>query len=122
MDREPKVQIFKSETVNNTGAPFVASFSSRGPSRSLHDLIKPDVIAPGVEILAAFSPIATASDVSWDKNTAKYSILSGTSVACPHVAAAPAFVKSFHPKWSPSAIKSALMTTGKWYLNYVLCP
>ncbi|MFS8029383.1 putative cucumisin [Helianthus anomalus] len=77
---------------------YDVSLSFNYTQRFLHDLIKPDVIAPGVEILAAFSPIATTSEVSWDKNTAKFSILPGPSVACPHVAAATAFVKSFHPK------------------------
>ncbi|GJW19928.1 uncharacterized PKHD-type hydroxylase isoform X2 [Tanacetum coccineum] len=48
----------------------------------------------------------------YDKRSVKYNILSGTFVSCPHVAASAAYVKSFHPEWSPSAIKSALMTTG----------
>ncbi|KAK9050969.1 hypothetical protein SSX86_027594 [Deinandra increscens subsp. villosa] len=104
-----EAQILKSERIGNLGAPFVASFSSRGPS--MHDIIKPDVVAPGVEILAAYSPIGSPSRVPWDKRSVKFTIMSGTSMACPHVAAAAAFVKSFHPEWSPSAIKSALMTT-----------
>nr|GFB30196.1 subtilisin-like protease SBT4.3 [Tanacetum cinerariifolium] len=70
-----------------------------------------DIAAPGVEILAAFSPLAPPSGISSDNRFTKFSILSGTSVASPHVAAAAAYIKSFHPMWSPSAIKSALMTT-----------
>ncbi|KAK9050971.1 hypothetical protein SSX86_027596 [Deinandra increscens subsp. villosa] len=93
---DAKVQILKSVAVNNPHAPFVASFSARGPSIFLSDIIKPDVIAPGVEILAAFSPIASPSGVTWDHNSVKFSINSGTSMACPHVTAAAAFVKSFH--------------------------
>ncbi|KAK9050968.1 hypothetical protein SSX86_027593 [Deinandra increscens subsp. villosa] len=114
--RNAKVQILKSVAINNPHAPFVASFSARGPSIFMSDIIKPDVIAPGVEILAAFSPIASPFGVTWDHNSVKFSINSGTSMACPHVTAAAAFVKSFHPGWSPSAIKSALMTTA-WELS-----
>ncbi|CAH1421351.1 unnamed protein product [Lactuca virosa] len=115
---KPKVQIFKSEAINNQVAPLVASFSSRGPSRFIYDIIKPDVTAPGVEILAAYSPMAPPSHTYIDKRSVKYNILSGTSMACPHVAAAAAFVKSFHPNWSPSAIKSALMTTAWEMIPY----
>ncbi|KAK9064438.1 hypothetical protein SSX86_015820 [Deinandra increscens subsp. villosa] len=110
---EPQVQILKSEAINNPGAPFIASFSARGPSIFIPDIIKPDVIAPGVEILASFSPIGSPSGYQGDKSSVNFNIISGTSMACPHVAAAAAFVKSFHPEWSPSAIKSALMTTGQ---------
>ncbi|XP_071705970.1 subtilisin-like protease SBT4.3 [Rutidosis leptorrhynchoides] len=107
-----RVQILKSEVIEVPDAPRVALFSSRGPHRFLLDIIKPDVIAPGVEILAAFSPVASPSGMSSiDTRPLKYNIESGTSMACPHVAGAAAFVKSFHPDWSPSAIKSALMTT-----------
>ncbi|KAL7604220.1 hypothetical protein Lser_V15G14936 [Lactuca serriola] len=114
--KKPKVQIFKSEAINHQVAPLVASFSSRGPSKFIFDIIKPDITAPGVEILAAYSPMASPFHTYIDKSSVKYNIPSGTSMACPHVAAAAAFVKSFHPNWSPSAIKSALMTTA-WEMN-----
>lgn len=68
--------------------------------------------APGTTILAAFSPAATPS-LLVDKRAVNFSILSGTSMACPHVSGAAAYVKSFRPDWSPAAVKSALMTTGK---------
>ncbi|GJU78731.1 subtilisin-like protease SBT4.3 [Tanacetum coccineum] len=108
---DPKVQILKSEAVHNSDARLVATFSSRGPSKFVPNIIKPDVTAPGVEILAAFSPKAAPSGYPIDNRSVEYNILSGTSMACPHVTAAAAYVKSFHPSWSPSAIKSALMTT-----------
>lgn len=74
--------------------------------------IQPDVTAPGIEILAAFSPLASPSEAYGDDRSVKYNILSGTSMSCPHVAGVAAYLKSLHPSWSPSAIKSALMTTG----------
>lgn len=75
--------------------------------------LQPDISAPGVEILAAYSPAASPSGLpSLDTRSVEYNVLSGTSMACPHVTAAAAYVKSLHPSWSPSAIKSALMTTG----------
>ncbi|KAL8533902.1 hypothetical protein ACS0TY_010075 [Phlomoides rotata] len=115
--KEAKAFISTSESIKNTGAPVVASFSSKGPNTIIPDILKPDVIAPGVEILAAYSPLAPVSEVASDKRTAKYAILSGTSMSCPHVAGAAAYVKSAHPDWSPSAIKSALMTTGNQFIS-----
>lgn len=69
-------------------------------------------MAPGVSILAATIPTADKEDVPTGKNPSPFAIKSGTSMACPHVAGAAAFVKSAHPGWSPSMIRSALMTTG----------
>nr|XP_043637900.1 subtilisin-like protease SBT4.3 [Erigeron canadensis] len=109
--REPVVRFFKSEEIHNPAALLIAPFSSRGPTKSIPDIVKPDVTAPGVEILAAFSPFGPPSGMPYDTRRVKYTILSGTSMACPHVTAVAAFVKSFHPNWSPSALKSALMTT-----------
>ncbi|KAK4479543.1 hypothetical protein RD792_015060 [Penstemon davidsonii] len=114
--KAPKVDILPSESIKNHDAPRVASFSSRGPNSIIPDILKPDVTAPGVDILAAFSPKVSPSKVPSDKRSAKYSILSGTSMSCPHVAGAAAYIKSLHPNWSPSAIKSALMTTA-WRTN-----
>nr|GEU40379.1 subtilisin-like protease SBT4.9 isoform X2 [Tanacetum cinerariifolium] len=107
----PKVQILKSEVVHNSDARLVATFSSRGPSKFVPNIIKPDVTAPGVEVLAVFSHKAAPSEYPIDNRSVEYNILSGTSMACPHVTAAAVYVKSFHPSWSPSAIKYALMTT-----------
>jgi len=80
---------------NNSDA--IAPFSSRGPSPS-NDLIKPEVVAPGVAINS------TVLDNSFERN-------SGTSMATPHVAGVCALLKSLHPDWSPAQIKSAIMTT-----------
>ena len=95
---------------NNTPAPYVAEFSSRGPLYAAGgDLLKPDVIAPGQDILAAFAPPGA--------NGAEFNISSGTSMATPHVAGIAALLKDLHPDWSPMAIKSALMTSGSDILN-----
>ncbi|KAF6161087.1 hypothetical protein GIB67_007728 [Kingdonia uniflora] len=71
----------------------------------------PDLTAPGVDILAAWSPVSPPSGIQGDKRSVKYNIITGTSMSCPHTTGAAAYVKTFHPDWSPSAIKSALMTT-----------
>ncbi|XP_075647107.1 subtilisin-like protease SBT4.6 [Castanea sativa] len=109
--KNPQASILKSETIKDAEAPTIASFSSRGPNFVTPDIIKPDLSAPGVEILAAYSPLDTISFTFDDPRRVHYTLLSGTSMACPHVSAAAAYVKTFHPDWSPSAIKSALMTT-----------
>ena len=81
--------------------------------------VQPDVSAPGVDILAAYIPVVPPSGAGDDKRRVNYNLLSGTSMACPHVAGVAAFVKAFHPHWSPSAIKSAIMTTGNLETKFV---
>lgn len=76
-------------------------------------ILQPDLTAPGVGILAAWPPLSSISGVEGDKRRVLYNIKSGTSMSCPHATAVAAYLKSFHPSWSPAAIKSALMTTGK---------
>jgi Fibronectin type-III domain/Subtilase family len=91
--------------VFNAPAPFTALFSSRGPLLAGNgDLLKPDLIAPGQDILAAVSPVGY--------NGRLFDLLSGTSMSSPHVAGLAALLKELKPGWSPMAIKSALMTTG----------
>ncbi|XP_075644333.1 subtilisin-like protease SBT4.15 [Castanea sativa] len=109
--RAPRAVIYKSTTVRNAATPFVASFSSRGPNPISSTILKPDIVAPGIDILAAYSKLASVTAEPEDNRFGVYNIISGTSMSCPHVAGAAAYVKSFHPNWSPSAIKSALMTT-----------
>ncbi|GMN44690.1 hypothetical protein TIFTF001_013865 [Ficus carica] len=72
---------------------------------------EPDITAPGVGILGAWSPVAAPSLDYTDKRSVSYYINSGTSMAAPHVTGAAAHVKAAHPSWSAAAIKSALMTT-----------
>ncbi|KAK7318983.1 hypothetical protein RJT34_03692 [Clitoria ternatea] len=86
-------------------SPRVASFSARGPSSMSPTVLKPDIAAPGVDILAAFPPKGTTKRIN------QFAFLSGTSMSCPHVAGIAALIKSKHPTWSPAAIRSALVTT-----------
>ncbi|KAG6406217.1 hypothetical protein SASPL_133816 [Salvia splendens] len=92
-------------------APVVASFSSRGPGGLTENILKPDIMAPGVAILAATVPKIEANYGAPGKKPSAFAIKSGTSMACPHVTGAMAFIKSLHPHWSFSAIKSSLITT-----------
>ncbi|KAM0945431.1 putative cucumisin [Dioscorea sansibarensis] len=100
-----------SDEWNDTLAPTVVSFSSRGPNPITPDILKPDLTAPGVDIIAAWSPAASPTFNPEDKRITNFNIISGTSMSCPHATGAAAYVKSAHPSWSPAAIKSALMTT-----------
>ncbi|XP_038682486.1 subtilisin-like protease SBT1.1 isoform X1 [Tripterygium wilfordii] len=108
---KPTASIIFEGTVYGTRAPMMALFSSRGPNEVDPNVIKPDVTAPGVNILAAWPPIVSPSLLTSDKRSVKFNIFSGTSMSCPHVSGLVALLKSVHKNWSPAAIKSALMTT-----------
>ncbi|GMI76302.1 hypothetical protein like AT5G59190 [Hibiscus trionum] len=107
----PVATILLGEIWTDYMAPYVVSFSSRGPNPVSPDILKPDLTAPGVDILAAWSPVAPPSVDGEDQRSVDYNIISGTSMSCPHASGAAAYVKAAHPDWSPAAIKSALMTT-----------
>ncbi|KAJ9172416.1 hypothetical protein P3X46_015657 [Hevea brasiliensis] len=87
--KSPQAAVLKSEVIKDSTAPIVASFSSRGPNIIAQDIMKRRV---------------------------EYNVLSGTSMSCPHAAGVAAYVKTFYPDWSPSAIKSTIMTTA-WCVN-----
>ena len=93
-------------TSSDTGNEM-ATFSARGPA-PVPDILKPDVTAPGVNILAGFSP-----DSAYSTPGENFAYLSGTSMSTPHIAGVAALIRQAHPTWSPSAIKSALMTTSR---------
>ncbi|MCB1702023.1 MAG: S8 family serine peptidase [Halioglobus sp.] len=87
--------------VSEANADIMAGFSSRGPNSSI-EVIKPDISAPGVDIMAAFADgMAPAPE---------FGIISGTSMASPHHAGAAALVSQL-TDWTPSEIKSAFMLT-----------
>ena len=113
-----KVKAYVSGTTAPTGtmsatqnvtleAPAMASFSSYGPAvAGGGDLLKPDITAPGVDVIAAYSQ---------DRGTGapRFNSLQGTSMSAPHIAGLAALLKQKFPQWSPMAIKSAMMTTAR---------
>ncbi|PHU04264.1 hypothetical protein BC332_25086 [Capsicum chinense] len=102
-NQDPMIKLGRSKVVEGNDIPLkVAKFSSRGPNSFTTEILKPDVAAPGVSILAAVCPL---------KGNNGFQIYSGTSMATPHVAGIVGLLKVAHPNWSPAAIKSALVTT-----------
>lgn len=86
--------------------PQIAGFSSRGPANAVNqELLKPDLAAPGVNVIAGVSPL----DPDYHGNT--FGLMSGTSMASPNLAGMATLLIGKYPAWSPMAVKSALMTT-----------
>ncbi|KAJ4907119.1 Subtilisin-like serine endopeptidase family protein [Raphanus sativus] len=103
----PKAKI--SPTKSFVGRPFstkVARFSSRGPNSISPAILKPDLAAPGSGILAAVP------------SEEGYGFKTGTSMATPIISGIVALLRQKHPDWSPAAIRSALVTTGKHYIYF----
>ncbi|WOK98805.1 hypothetical protein Cni_G07517 [Canna indica] len=110
--KNPVATILPTVTVTKyRPAPSVAYFSSRGPSSQTSSILKPDIAAPGVNILASWIPRSGSSYVPPGQKPSAFNLVSGTSMACPHVAGVAAIVKAWNPSWSPAAIRSAIMTT-----------
>jgi hypothetical protein len=103
------VEITEGEEERERGNTM-ATFSSRGPvgSPASDDIIKPDVTAPGVQILAGNSPTPTLGAPG-----ELFQSISGTSMSSPHVAGLLALLKQAHPEWTSAMAKSALMTTAR---------
>ena len=95
-------------TASPAQGDVMASFSSRGP---LGDFIKPDVTAPGVQVLAGMTPQPSPADVAVGPPGNYFQAIAGTSMSSPHSAGMAALVKAAHPDWTPGMIKSALMTS-----------
>ena len=106
----PQAEIIGGESVERPVHSFMAYFSSRGPvgSPASADIIKPDVTAPGVQILAANSPAE-----GFDAPGQLFQAIQGTSMSSPHAAGLFALLKQAHPESSPAAAKSAMMTTAR---------
>ncbi|KAB1208787.1 Subtilisin-like protease SDD1 [Morella rubra] len=110
--RKPTARIvFAGTVIGKSRAPEVAQFSGRGPSFTNPSILKPDVIAPGVNIIAAWPQNLGPTALPEDHRRVNFTVMSGTSMACPHVSGIAALIHSAHPKWTPAAIKSAIMTT-----------
>jgi subtilisin family serine protease len=89
---------------SNEPAPAVAGFSSRGPSLGGGgDILKPDFMLPGQDIVAAVAPPGNGGK--------DFDVFSGTSMSSPHVAGVGALMTQAHPDWSPAAQRSAMATT-----------
>jgi subtilisin family serine protease len=86
----------------------MASFSSRGPNVVSPSVIKPDVTAPGVDVLAGYTPTPLSS-----LGGQLFFLVSGTSMASPHVAGVFALIRQAHPDWTPAMAQSAVMTTAR---------
>uniref|UniRef100_A0A803KR05 Uncharacterized protein n=1 Tax=Chenopodium quinoa TaxID=63459 RepID=A0A803KR05_CHEQI len=98
-------------------APRVAAFSSRGPNRVTPEILKPDVIGPGVNILAGWTGAVGSSGLKKiDQRRVEFNVMSGTSMSCPHISGLAALLRNTYPSWCPAAVKSALMTTA-YYLD-----
>ncbi len=97
-------------------APIMAGFSSRGPNAGDSNMLKPDLTAPGVDVIAAVTADLTQAErdqvaAGTLRPPAEFASYQGTSMSSPHVAGIAALLRQAHPTWSPQAIKSALMTT-----------
>ncbi|CAI9260395.1 unnamed protein product [Lactuca saligna] len=100
-------------------APFMAAFSSKGPNTITLEILKPDITAPGVSIIAAYTESQGPTNQDFDTRRVQYNCVSGTSMSCPHVSGIVGLLKTLHPDWSPAAIKSAIMTSARTRDNAV---
>ncbi|CAK8572235.1 unnamed protein product [Lathyrus sativus] len=103
---------FQQTFVGVKPAPAAAYYSSRGPSKSYPRILKPDVMAPGSNVLAAYVPNLSSATIGSNVFLpSNYNLLSGTSMSCPHVSGVAALLKAAKPDWSSAAIRSAIVTT-----------
>jgi len=101
----PSITVSKENTI--------AGLSSRGPNAGAPDIIKPDIAAPGVQILAAQTPTPNDGQTPGEF----FQVISGTSMASPHAAGVGALLLQKHPDWTPAMVRSALMTTARQDIN-----
>ncbi|XP_017978373.1 PREDICTED: subtilisin-like protease SBT5.4 [Theobroma cacao] len=94
-------------------APLMAVSSSRGPNPFTPEILKPDITAPGVDIIAANTEAVSPTGFPEDTRRSAFLFKSGTSMSCPHVAGVAGLLKTLKPDWSPAAIRSAIMTTAE---------
>ncbi|WP_370328096.1 S8 family serine peptidase, partial [Euzebya sp.] len=88
---------------------IMATFSSRGPGG---DFLKPDITAPGVQILAGQTP-TNGPPPDGGAQGQYYQAIAGTSMSSPHIAGSAALVMAAHPDWTPGQVRSALMTSAR---------
>lgn len=105
-DANPTAEIVGEQVSTWPSAPSMTYFSSRGPNPVSPDLIKPDITAPGIQILAGNSPTPIGGYPG-----ELFQAIAGTSMSSPHIAGVFALLDQAHPDWSPAMAKSAIMTT-----------
>jgi subtilisin family serine protease len=84
--------------------------------------VQPDITAPGVSVIAAWTRANSPTNLAFDKRRVAYNSESGTSMSCPHVSGIVGLLRTLHPDWSPAAIRSAIMTTGTCATCLTLLP
>ncbi len=104
----PTAKIRAGQETKLRDAPSMAYFSSRGENTAAPDIIKPDITAPGVQILAGATPYPDPGAMPAGE---LFQAIAGTSMSSPHVAGYYALLKQDHPDWSPAMGRSAMMTT-----------
>ncbi len=99
--------------IQTPNADFMASFSSRGPT-PVDFRIKPDVVAPGVNVLSSIPLAYCGGNSCW-------AFFQGTSMATPHLAGSAAFLHGLYPDWTSAEIRSAIVNTANRHVlkNYV---
>lgn len=75
--------------------------------------MQPDITAPGLSVIAAYTEAEGPTNQEFDNRRVPFNSVSGTSMSCPHVSGIAGLLRTLYPHWSPAAIKSAIMTTGK---------
>ena len=105
------VASFTGGTATQVQGDVIASFSSRGGPGQTLGVSKPDITAPGVQILAGNTPMPATEDGGYPGQL--FQAIQGTSMSSPHIAGVAALLADLHPEWTPGQIKSAIMTTAK---------
>ncbi|KAL7224171.1 hypothetical protein ACSBR1_025601 [Camellia fascicularis] len=103
-------------TVGIEPSPMVAAFSSRGPNFLTPEILKPDLIVPGVNIIVGWTGSQGPTGLPIDTRRVEFNIISGTSMSCPHVSGLATMLMAAKPEWSIAAVRSTFMTTA--YTTY----